>query len=66
VITRLSSAARSLRNMLAIADELRKRDVDMVALAQQIDTTTPGGPPGVPHPQRRRRVRAGADRRRHA
>jgi len=43
VITRLSRAARSLRNLLDVADQLRARGIDLVVLRQQIDTTTPGG-----------------------
>jgi DNA invertase Pin-like site-specific DNA recombinase len=43
VITRLSRAARSLRNLLDVADHLRGRGIDLVVLKQQIDTTTPSG-----------------------
>jgi DNA invertase Pin-like site-specific DNA recombinase len=43
VITRLSRAARSLRHLLELADELRERGVDLVVLKQGIDTTTPTG-----------------------
>jgi DNA invertase Pin-like site-specific DNA recombinase len=43
VITRLSRAMRSLKHLLALADELRERDVGLVVLKQQIDTTTPTG-----------------------
>src|SRR6266700_3928103 len=43
VITRLSRAMRSLKHLLALADELRERGIDLVALRQQIDTTTPTG-----------------------
>src|SRR5256885_2813533 len=43
VITRLSRAMRSLRHLLALADELRERGVGLVVLKQQIDTTTPQG-----------------------
>ncbi len=42
VITRLSRA-RSLKHLLAFADELRERGVGLVVLKQQIDTTTPTG-----------------------
>ena len=41
VITRLSRAMRSLKHLLALADELRERGVGLVVLMQQIDTTTP-------------------------
>ena len=41
VITRLSRAMRSLKHLLALADELRERGVGLVVLKQQIDTTTP-------------------------
>ncbi len=40
VITRLSRAMRSLKHLLALADELRERGVGLVVLKQQIDTTT--------------------------
>jgi DNA invertase Pin-like site-specific DNA recombinase len=40
VITRLSRAMRSLKHLLALADELRGRGVGLVVLKQQIDTTT--------------------------
>jgi DNA invertase Pin-like site-specific DNA recombinase len=43
VITRLSRAMRSLKHLLALADELRGRGVGLVVLKQQIDTTTPQG-----------------------
>ncbi len=43
VITRLSRAMRSLKRLLALADELRERGADLVVLKQQIDTTTPTG-----------------------
>ena len=43
VITRLSRAMRSLKHLLTLADELRDRDVGLVVLKQQIDTTTPQG-----------------------
>ena len=43
VITRLSRAMRSLKHLLALADELRKREIGLVVLKQQIDTTTPTG-----------------------
>jgi DNA invertase Pin-like site-specific DNA recombinase len=43
VITRLSRAMRSLKHLLALADQLRERGVGLVVLKQQIDTTTPAG-----------------------
>jgi DNA invertase Pin-like site-specific DNA recombinase len=43
VITRLSRAMRSLKHLLALADELRERGAGLVVLKQQIDTTTPQG-----------------------
>ncbi len=43
VITRLSRAMRSLKHLLALADELRERGVGLVVLRQHIDTTTPTG-----------------------
>jgi DNA invertase Pin-like site-specific DNA recombinase len=41
VITRLSRAMRSLKHLLALADELRERGAGLVVLKQQIDTTPP-------------------------
>ena len=43
VITRLSRAMRSLKHLLALADELGERGVGLVVLKQDIDTTTPAG-----------------------
>ena len=43
VITRLSRAMRSLKDLLALADDLRDRGIGLVVLKQQIDTTTPQG-----------------------
>lgn len=43
VITRLSRAMRSLRHLLDLAAALKERDVALVVLKQQIDTTTPTG-----------------------
>jgi DNA invertase Pin-like site-specific DNA recombinase len=43
VVTRLSRAARSLRNLLEVVDQLRERGIDLVVLKQAIDTTTPAG-----------------------
>jgi DNA invertase Pin-like site-specific DNA recombinase len=43
VITRLSRAMRSLKQLLELAEELRARGVGLVVLKQQIDTTTPQG-----------------------
>src|SRR2546421_10510794 len=43
VITRLSRAMRSLKHLLALADELRGRGAGLVVLKQQIDTPTPPG-----------------------
>ena len=37
VITRLSRAMRSLKHLLALAEELRERGVGLVVLKQQID-----------------------------
>jgi DNA invertase Pin-like site-specific DNA recombinase len=42
VTTRLSRAMRSLKHLLALADELRERGVGLMVLKQHIDTTTPG------------------------
>jgi DNA invertase Pin-like site-specific DNA recombinase len=43
VITRLSRAARSLRNLLALTEELRERGIGLKVLKQDIDTSTPTG-----------------------
>jgi len=43
VVTRLSRAMRSLKHLIALAEELRDRGVGLVVLKQQIDTTTPTG-----------------------
>ncbi len=43
VITRLSRAMRSLKHMLALADDLRERGIGLKVLKQDIDTTTPTG-----------------------
>ena len=54
VITRLSRAMRSLKHLLALAGELRERGAGLVVLKQQIDTTPPRGPAGVPSARRDR------------
>jgi DNA invertase Pin-like site-specific DNA recombinase len=43
VITRMSRAMRSLKHMMALAEELNARGIGLVVLKQQIDTTTPNG-----------------------
>jgi len=43
VITRLSRAMRSLRDLIDLAASLQARDIDLVVLGQGIDTTTPSG-----------------------
>src|SRR5712691_9748596 len=43
VITRLSRAMRSLRHLLALAEDLRDGGVGLKVLRQDIDTTTPTG-----------------------
>jgi DNA invertase Pin-like site-specific DNA recombinase len=43
VITRLSRAMRSLKDLIALAEDLRTRGIGLVVLKQQIDTTTPQG-----------------------
>ena len=43
VITRMSRAMRSLKHMLALAEDLQGRGVGLVVLKQQIDTTSPSG-----------------------
>lgn len=44
VITRMSRAMRSLKDMIALSEDLRKREVDLVVLKQNIDTSTRTGP----------------------
>ena len=43
VITRLSRAARSLKHMIELSEDLKERGVDLVVLKQAIDTSTPTG-----------------------
>jgi DNA invertase Pin-like site-specific DNA recombinase len=43
VITRLSRAMRSIRDLLNIAHDLSERGIGLKVLKQDIDTTTPGG-----------------------
>ena len=43
VITRLSRAMRSLKDLLALAEDLNGRGIGLVVLKQHIDTTTPTG-----------------------
>ena len=43
VITRLSRAMRSLKHMIALAEDLQERGCDLIVLKQQIDTTSPTG-----------------------
>jgi DNA invertase Pin-like site-specific DNA recombinase len=43
VITRLSRAMRSLKHMIALAEELSERGIGLRCLKQEIDTTTPSG-----------------------
>ncbi len=43
VITRLSRAFRSLKHLIAAAEQLHERGIDLVVLRQDIDTRTPTG-----------------------
>lgn len=43
VITRLSRAMRSLRDLLVLAEDLRTRGIGLVVLKQGLDTTSPQG-----------------------
>lgn len=43
VVYSLSRLARSIRNLLDIADELQRRGVGLRSLTESIDTSTPGG-----------------------
>jgi DNA invertase Pin-like site-specific DNA recombinase len=43
VITRLSRAARSVRNLTEVAAHLADRGIDLLVLQQHIDTRTPAG-----------------------
>jgi DNA invertase Pin-like site-specific DNA recombinase len=43
VVSRLSRVARSVRHLTEVAAELEARGIDLVVLAQGLDTRTPGG-----------------------
>lgn len=43
VITRMSRAMRSLKHMVALVEDLHERNINLVVLKQDIDTTTPNG-----------------------
>ena len=43
VIVRLDRVGRSVRNLIDVVNELGERGVDLVALDQQVDTTSPTG-----------------------
>lgn len=43
VITRLSRAMRSLKQLIGLAEDLRERGIGLVVTKQAIDTTTPQG-----------------------
>lgn len=43
VVWKLDRLARSLRKLIATAEDLEKRGVGLVSLTESIDTTTPGG-----------------------
>lgn len=43
VVTRLSRVARSVRHLTEVAAELEARHVELVVLAQGLDTSTPAG-----------------------
>jgi DNA invertase Pin-like site-specific DNA recombinase len=43
VITRMSRAMRSLKHMIDLAEQLRERDIGLVVLKQDIDTTSAQG-----------------------
>lgn len=43
VVTKLDRLSRSSRHLLEVSETLRKRGVDLVATAQNIDTTSPQG-----------------------
>jgi DNA invertase Pin-like site-specific DNA recombinase len=43
VVWALDRLGRSLKHLLAVSEELRALEVDLVAVTQSIDTTTPGG-----------------------
>src|SRR4051812_24541672 len=43
VVYSLSRLARSIRNLLDIADELQHRKIGLKSLTESIDTNTPGG-----------------------
>lgn len=43
VITKLDRLGRSLKNLIELAEQLDKKDVNLVVLSQGIDTSTPAG-----------------------
>ncbi len=43
VITKLDRLGRSLKNLIELAGDLKKRGVDLLVIDQNIDTTTPAG-----------------------
>lgn len=43
VVWKLSRLARSIKQMIATAEDLKERKIGLVALTQKIDTTTPEG-----------------------
>jgi len=43
VVTKLGRLARSMADLIKIADALQRKEVDLVVLDQAIDTTTPAG-----------------------
>lgn len=43
VVTKLDRLGRSVKHLTELAEQLRDRDIGLIALSQGIDTTTPGG-----------------------
>jgi DNA invertase Pin-like site-specific DNA recombinase len=43
VVWKLDRLARSLKKLIATAEDLEERGIGLVSLTENIDTTTPGG-----------------------
>ena len=65
VVLELSRLGRSLQDLITIVGGLRRRGIGFISLHENLDTTTPGRPPGVPCLRRAGRVHPRTHRRRH-
>src|SRR3954469_17925899 len=54
VVWKLDRLARSIRQLIETVEELEQRKIGLRSLTEAIDTTTPGGRPGVTHEISRR------------